>query len=89
MVIGNNFYNDYYNLSVDFVNYFAIYFGNYCLVCYSSIYYKNYSLIDCSGNSGFGCLNNFYSDYWSSFYSYCMTNFVIDCLGSNYFLIGN
>ena len=58
MVIGNNFYNGYYNLDVDFVNYFVICFDNYCLVCYSLIYYMSYSLIDCSGNSGFGCLNN-------------------------------
>ena len=42
----------------------------------------SYSLIDCSGNSGFGCLNNFYFDYWSSFYFYCMMSFVIDCLDS-------
>ena len=89
MVIGNNFYNDYYNLNVDFVNCFVIGFDNYCLICDNLICYMSYSLIDCSGNSDYGCLNNFYCDYLNSFYFYYMMSFVIDCLDSIYSLIGN
>ena len=81
VVIGNNFYNDYYNLNVNFVNCFVICFDNYRLICYNLICYMSYFLIDCSGNSDF--------DYWSSFYFYYMMSFVIDCLDSIYSLIGN
>ena len=86
MVIENNFYIDYYNLNVSFVNYFVICFDNYRLICDSLICYMSYFSIDCSGNSDFGCSNNFYFDYLNSFYFCYMMSFVIDCLDSFYFL---
>ena len=80
VVTGNNFCNDYCNLSFDFVKYFVIYFDNCHLICDNLIYYMNYSLIYCVDNSDFDCLSNFY------FYFCCMMSFVNDYRNSVYSL---